>query len=240
MEKRNNTVLKLEDIHTYYGRSHIIQGLSMQIEGQEAVSILGRNGVGKTTTMRTIMGLSPPSYGQIVIMGQATSKWPPHRISKHGVAYVPAERDIFPGLNVEENLQIAARGNKENGGWTLKSIYEQFPLLNERRGQDGSTLSGGEQQILAIARALLNNPSILMLDEPSQGLSPFMVEKVADIILYCIECGITLLLVEQNYHLALKIASRHYLMTNKGIISKIATSQELIDNPEILQNHLSV
>jgi branched-chain amino acid transport system ATP-binding protein len=212
----------------------------MQIEEQEAVSILGRNGVGKTTTMRTIMGLTPPSYGQIVIKGQATSKWPPHRISKHGVAYVPAERDIFPGLNVEENLQIAARGNKENGGWTLKSIYEQFPLLNERRGQDGSTLSGGEQQILAIARALLNNPSIIMLDEPSQGLSPFMVEKVADIILYCIACGITLLVVEQNYHLALKIANRHYLMTNKGIVSKVATSQELIDDPEILQNHLSV
>ena len=239
VKSKNNNILELEDIHTYYGRSHIIQGLSMQIEDRESVSILGRNGVGKTTTMRSIMGLTPPSSGQIVINGQVTSKWPPHRIAKLGVAYVPADRDIFPGLNVEENLQIAARG-KGNGGWTLESIYEHFPLLKERCRQDGSTLSGGEQQILAIARALMSNPNIIMLDEPSQGLSPFMIKKVAEIILYCIDCGITLLVVEQNYHLALQIASRHYLMTNKGLISRTATSMELIDKPDIIQSHLSV
>ncbi len=239
MEKSNN-ILELEDIHTFYGNSHVIQGLSLYIEDRESVSIIGRNGVGKTTTLRSIMGLTPSKKGRIFINGYETTKWPPHKISQVGVAYVPAERDIFPGLNVEDNLLLAERQSKGNNFWTLDTLYDQFPLLRERAKQEGSTLSGGEQQLLAIARALMSNPQIIIIDEPSQGLSPFMVKRIAEVIIYCIECGITVLIVEQNYRLALQIASRHYLMDNKGKISRISSSQELTDSPEIIQNHLSV
>lgn len=239
MEKSNN-ILELEDIHTFYGNSHVIQGLSLYIEDRESVSIIGRNGVGKTTTLRSIMGLTPSKKGRISINGYETTKWPPHKISQVGVAYVPAERDIFPGLNVEDNLLLAERQSKGNNFWTLDTLYDQFPLLRERAKQEGSTLSGGEQQLLAIARALMSNPQIIIIDEPSQGLSPFMVKRIAEVIIYCIECGITVLIVEQNYRLALQIASRHYLMDNRGKISRISSSQELIDNPDIIQNHLSV
>lgn len=239
MEKKNS-ILELEDIHTFYGRSHVIQGLTLYVKEQEAVSIIGRNGVGKTTTLRSIMGLTPPGRGKIRIQGNETTKWPPHKISQTGVAYVPAERDIFPGLNVEDNLLLAERQAKGEHSWTLNALYEQFPLLKERAKQDGSTLSGGEQQLLAIARALMSNPRIMIIDEPSQGLSPFMVKKIAEVILYCVGCGITLLIVEQNYRLALEIASRHYLMDNKGKINRISSSEELSNNPEIIEKHLSV
>jgi branched-chain amino acid transport system ATP-binding protein len=238
--EKKNSILELEDIHTFYGRSHVIQGLTLYVKEQEAVSIIGRNGVGKTTTLRSIMGLTPPGRGKIRIQGNETTKWPPHKISQTGVAYVPAERDIFPGLNVEDNLLLAERQAKGEHSWTLNALYEQFPLLKERAKQDGSTLSGGEQQLLAIARALMSNPRIMIIDEPSQGLSPFMVKKIAEVILYCVGCGITLLIVEQNYRLALEIASRHYLMDNKGKINRISSSEELSNNPEIIEKHLSV
>lgn len=239
MEK-NTTILEIEDIHTYYGRSHILQGVSLYVEAGEPVSILGRNGVGKTTTLRTIIGLSPPQSGSITFKGQQTSKWPPHKISRLGVAYVPAERDVFPGLNVEENLSIASRRSDGKESWNLARIYEHFPLLQERRKQEASTLSGGEQQLLAIARAIMSNPQLMLLDEPSEGLSPVMIKKVSEVIQYCIASGITVLLVEQNYRMALQIASRHYLMGNKGVIAKTASSEELTADPQIIQDHLSV
>lgn len=239
-QNKTKHIVDVENIHTYIENSHLIQGLSMYIERREAVSILGRNGVGKTTALRSIMGLVPPKSGRIVIKGQNTTAWLPHKISNLGVSYVPAERDIFPNLNVEENLQVAEKKGAQNRGWNLETIYEQFPILKDRRKQNGSTLSGGEQQTLAIARALMGNPEIIILDEPSQGLAPFMVKKVSNIIHYCIECGITLLIVEQNYRMALDIASRHYLMSNRGIIASTATSQELLDNPDVLHAHLTV
>lgn len=239
MEK-NTTILEIEDIHTYYGRSHILQGVSLYVEAGEPVSILGRNGVGKTTTLRTIIGLSPPQSGSIKFKGQQTSKWPPHKISRLGVAYVPAERDVFPGLNVEENLSIASRRSDGKESWNLARIYEHFPLLQERCKQEASTLSGGEQQLLAIARAIMSNPQLMLLDEPSEGLSPVMIKKVSEVIQYCIASGITVLLVEQNYRMALQIASRHYLMGNKGVIAKTASSEELTADPQIIQDHLSV
>lgn len=239
MEK-NKTILEVDDIHTYYGRSHILQGVSLYVEAGEPVSILGRNGVGKTTTLRTIIGLSPPQSGSIKFKGQQTSKWPPHKISRLGVAYVPAERDVFPGLNVEENLSIASRRSDGKESWNLARIYEHFPLLQERRKQEASTLSGGEQQLLAIARAIMSNPQLMLLDEPSEGLSPVMIKKVSEVIQYCIASGITVLLVEQNYRMALQIASRHYLMGNKGVIAKTASSEELTADPQIIQDHLSV
>jgi branched-chain amino acid transport system ATP-binding protein len=240
LEKKNK-ILNVEGIQTYYGVSHIIQGLSMHIERKEAVSILGRNGVGKTTTLRTIMGLTPPRSGNIQIEGIETTRWQPHRISKMGVAYVPAERHIFPGLSVEENLRLAGRPGKGKDAWTFEKVCDHFPVLADRTKQDGSTLSGGEQQMLAIGRALISNPKLIIMDEPSQGLSPLLVQMITDVVLkFCIKSGITLLIVEQNYRMALKVASRHYLMGTKGEIVKIASTKELVDNPEIIQSHLSV
>ena len=207
----------------------------------EAVSILGRNGVGKTTTLRSVMGLTPPRSGKITIADKNTTKFPPHAVSKLGVAYVPAERHIFPGINVEENLKLAARPGNGSNSWTLERIYDQFPVLADRTKQDGSTLSAGEQQMLAIGRALISNPKIIIMDEPSQGLSPLLVDIVTECIQnFCVNSGITLLVVEQNYRMALKVASRHYLMGTKGKIAGIASTQELIDEPEIIQKHLSV
>ena len=236
-----DSILKIEEIQTYYDESHVIQGLSLHVEQSEAVSILGRNGVGKTTTLRSVMGLTPPRSGKITINGKDTTTLPPHTISKLGVAYVPAERHIFPGINVEENLKLAARPGNGSEAWTLERIYDQFPVLAERTKQDGATLSGGEQQMLAIGRALISNPKIIILDEPAQGLSPLLVETVTECIQnFCVKSGLTLLVVEQNFRMALKVASRHYLMGTKGKIADVATTQELIDHPEIIQNHLAV
>lgn len=240
MEKTHN-ILDVKDIHTYYGESHIIQGLSLCIHAHEAVSILGRNGVGKTTTLRSVMGLTPPRAGTVSIAGRDTTGWPAHRISKLGVAYVPAERHIFPGLTVEENLKLAARPGNGSRPWTLARVYEHFPVLADRTRQDGATLSGGEQQMLAIGRALISNPQLIILDEPSQGLSPLLVDNVTEIVRnFCVRSGMTLLVVEQNYRMALKVASRHYLMSTKGKINGIATTQELEDNQQIILDHLAV
>ena len=238
---KTHKVLEIEDIHTYYGESHVIQGLSLFINAQEAVSILGRNGVGKTTTLRSLMGLTPPRSGAITIDGQSTTGWPTHRIAKLGVAYVPAERHIFPGLTVEENLKMAARPGNGSNQWTLERVYAHFQVLADRTKQDGATLSGGEQQMLAIGRALISNPKLIILDEPSQGLAPLMVEHVTDIVKnFCVGSGMTLLVVEQNYRMALKVASRHYLMSTKGKIAGTATNRELIENQQIILDHLAV
>lgn len=240
MEK-NNKVMDVEDIHTYYGESYVIQGLSLYVQECEAVSILGRNGVGKTTTLRSIMGLTPPRSGRIKIGNEDTTHWPAHRKAKLGVAYVPAERHIFPGLTVEENLKLAACPGNGSNAWSIERVYDQFPVLSNRIKQDGATLSGGEQQMLAIGRALVSNPKIIILDEPSQGLSPLIVELVTEMVVnFCVNSGITLLVVEQNHRMALKVASRHYLMGTKGRIARIATTQELVDDPQIIQNHLAV
>ena len=234
-------ILEIEEIHTYYGRSHIIQGLSMHIDTLEAVSILGRNGVGKTTTLRSILGLTPPRRGKVKINGEDTTRWPPHRVIRKGIGYVPAERHIFPGLSVEENLKLAAKPAEDENAWTIAKVYDHFPVLKARFKQDGSTLSGGEQQMLAIGRALMGNPLIMLLDEPSQGLAPLLVyEVIQPILLLCIESGLTLLIVEQNYRMALKVASRHYLMGTKGKIGQTATSEELIADSEIINKHLTV
>lgn len=236
-----NKILEIEDLQTYYGRSHIIQGLSMYLNRHEAVSILGRNGVGKTTTLRSIMGLTPPRAGKIKINGDNTTRWPTHRVVRKGIAYVPEERHIFPGLSVEENLRLAEKPASDENSWTIEKVYGQFPVLEARTKQDGSTLSGGEQQMLAIARALMSNPLIMILDEPSQGLAPLLVyEVIQPILLVCIKAGLTLLLVEQNHRMALKVASRHYLMGIKGKIAQTTTSEELLANDEIITKHLSV
>jgi len=234
-------ILQIDDLHAYYGRSHIIQGLSMDVERLEAVSILGRNGVGKTTTLRSIMGLTPPRRGTIRINGEETTRLPTHKVVRKGIGYVPAERHIFPGVSVEENLVLAAKPSSDKDAWNMEKVYTHFPVLRARNRQDGSTLSGGEQQMLAIGRALMGNPIIMLLDEPSQGLAPLVVfEVIQPILLFCIQSGLTVLLVEQNYRMALKVASRHYLMGTKGKIAQTATSEELMADSEIIKKHLAV
>jgi len=233
-------MLDLVEVNSYYGRSHIIQGLNMFVNQRESVSILGRNGVGKTTTLRSIMGLVPRRTGMILLAGRDRVGLSTHRIARMGIAYVPAERHIFPGVGVEENLILAQRP-KEGGGWDLEKIYSLFPVLKIRRKQEGSTLSGGEQQMLAIGRALISNPLIMLLDEPSQGLAPLLVYQVIQpVLLKCLEYGLTLLLVEQNYKLCIRVAERHYMMGIKGIVSRVCTSKELLEDPEIIKSHLSV
>lgn len=240
-EHQAEKILQIEDLHTYYGRSHIIQGLSMDVNRLEAVSILGRNGVGKTTTLRSILGLTPPRKGRIRINGEDTTRWPPHRVVRKGIGYVPAERHIFPGVSVEENLKLAAKPSGEEEAWSMEKVYSHFPVLKTRNRQDGSTLSGGEQQMLAIGRALMGNPAIMLLDEPSQGLAPLLVyEVIQPILLFCLQSGLTLLLVEQNYRMALKVASRHYLMGIKGKVAQTATSDQLMADQDIIKQHLAV
>jgi len=235
-------MIEVKKIDSYYGTSHVIQGLTLSVQEGESVCILGRNGVGKTTTLRSIIGLTPPKAGSVRIDGQEVRGMPSHRITRMGVAYVPAERHIFPELSVEENLKVAERPPKEGiDPWTLDRVYEYFPVLGQRRRSGGTRLSGGEQQMLAIGRALMGNPRIMLLDEPSQGLSPLLVGKVAEIVTNLVaECGLTLLLVEQNFRIALQMATRHYLMGTKSKIQGMVSSQELIENKELIKKHLAV
>lgn len=238
-------ILELEDIHTYYGASYVIQGLSMYVDKGEAVSLLGRNGVGKTTTLRSIVGLTPPRRGAVRIGGADCTGWPTHRIVQEArVAYIAAERHVFPGLSVDENLKLSQREpleGCEDDAWTRDRIYEYFPKLKDRWKQDGSTLSGGEQQMLAIARGLMGNPEIMLLDEPSQGLAPIIVAMVIDIVKrLCSLHQLTLVLVEQNFRVAYKLASRHYLMDIKGQMRRTLTHAEWTENPDIVKKHLSV
>ena len=236
-----NIVLELEDIHTYYGESYVIQGLSLYVEQGETVCILGRNGVGKTTTLRSIMGLTPPRSGHIRIAGEDSTGWPTHKVVRKGVAYVPAERHIFPGLSVEENLKLAERTFAGGDGWDVARFYKYFPSLAERRKQDGGTFSGGDQHMLTIGRGLMGNPRIMLLDEPSQGLAPVLVSTVVDVVrTLCQEHGLTLLLVEQNFRMALKLAERYYLMGSKGKVERIITAQEAREDEEIVKKHLAV
>ncbi|HLJ64366.1 MAG TPA: ABC transporter ATP-binding protein, partial [Stellaceae bacterium] len=189
------SVLRVDNLHTYYGKSHILHGVSFAAEEGKITTLLGRNGAGKTTTLRSLMGLTRPREGEVTLFGTDTTRWPTYRIAAAGVGYVPEGRRIFPNLSVEENLLVP---RERPGPWTIARIYALFPRLEERRHNRGRQLSGGEQEMLAIARALLLNPKLLILDEPSQGLAPLIVRDVFRIIAQMRDEGISVLLVEQN------------------------------------------
>jgi branched-chain amino acid transport system ATP-binding protein len=228
-------VLEVDAIHTYYGESHVLHGVSLRVAPGEAVALLGRNGAGKTTAIRSIVGFTPPRAGRVVFEGQAIERWPTYRIARGGLALVPQGRRIFAPLSVRENLGLGARSS----GWTLERVFDLFPRLRERQAQLGGTLSGGEQQMLAIARALLTNGRLLLLDEPSEGLAPLIVREIGTTLLALKAQRLSLLLVEQNYHLALRVADRVYVM-NKGQIVYQGTPAELEADEEVKRRYLGV
>ena len=228
-------MLEVDGIHTYYGESHVLHGVSLRVAPGEAVALLGRNGAGKTTTIRSIVGFTPPRAGHVVFEGQAIERWPSYRIARHGLALVPQGRRIFAPLSVRENLMLGARPS----GWTLERVFELFPRLRERQAQSGGTLSGGEQQMLAIARALLTNGRLVLLDEPSEGLAPLIVREIGAVLTRLKAQRLSLLLVEQNYHLALRVADRVYVM-NKGQIVYEGTPAGLEADEEVKRRYLGV
>jgi branched-chain amino acid transport system ATP-binding protein len=228
-------VLQLDDVHTYYGASHVLQGISLTVHAGEIVSLLGRNGAGKTTTIRSVMGYVPPRRGRITLDGASLQSAPPHRIARLGIGLVPQGREIFPTLTVRENLEIAHRGH----AWNLERVFALFPRLRALQERRGAHLSGGEQQMVAIARALMTNPRVLLLDEPSEGLAPLIVAEVARVLQTLRGQDSAILLVEQNLGLALKVADRVYIMS-KGRIVHACTTVELAANRQVQRELLGV
>ena len=231
-------MLDLENVNAYYGDSHILHGVSLPVREGEVACLLGRNGAGKTTTILTIMGYLKPRPGRILFRGQDIAALPPFKVARLGVGFVPQERGIFPSLTVRENLIVFARTGG-TGAWTLGRIFDLFPVLHARERNLGFQLSGGEQQMLSIARALMLNPTLLLLDEPSEGLAPMIVQEIVEVLKSLKQEGLAILLVEQNLHTALAVADRHHVM-NKGEICFSGSSAELESNEFVLRNYLSV
>jgi branched-chain amino acid transport system ATP-binding protein len=230
-------MLELVDVHTYYGESYVLQGISLTVKEGSVAALLGRNGMGKTTTIRSIIGFTPPRRGILRFKGKDITNLRPYQIAQMGIGLVPQGRHIFPSLSVKENLTMAARTGGGNQGWSLDRVYSYFPILRERSNLKGNLLSGGEQQMLAIGRALMTNPDLLLMDEPSEGLAPLMVLKIGQIIGQLKESGFSILLVEQNYPMALRIADYAYIIS-KGVIVHESTIEELRKDEEIRVKYL--
>jgi branched-chain amino acid transport system ATP-binding protein len=233
-----DAVLQVEDIYTAYGLSQVLFGVSLAVGRGECVCLLGRNGVGKTTTMRSIMGLTPPRRGRVVWKGREVTGRPPYQIARAGIGFIPEDRRIFADLTVWENLDVASRGGR-NGGWTVERVFSLFPKLQELVGRQGGFLSGGEQQMLTIARTLMGNPELLLLDEPSEGLAPLVVEHLKVQIARLKQEGLTILLAEQNVGFSLDLADRVYVL-EKGHIRFEGTAREFRDNDTIRQQYLAL
>ncbi len=234
-------LLDVKGLNTFYDQSHILQGISLGVDRGEIVCLLGRNGVGKSTTLKSIIGLVTPRSGEIIFKGQNVAGLPPHTISKMGVGYVPEDRRIFPTLSVRENLIMGIKpGQKSNGdGWSIEKVYKYFPNLEKRDKQKGAHLSGGEQQMLTIARTLMGNPDIILIDEPTEGLAPLIVATVERVIQDIHKHDIPVLLVEQNMRVALRLASRIYVIS-KGKIVFQGTRQDLKEARDVREKYLEV
>jgi branched-chain amino acid transport system ATP-binding protein len=230
-------MLELADVHTYYGKSYVLQGTSLYVKEGSVVALLGRNGMGKTTTIRTIMGFTPMRRGVIRFRGKEISNLDSYRIAQIGIGLVPQGRLIFPSLTVLENLTMAARGGEKGGSWNLDRVYSIFPVLKKRANFRGTLLSGGEQQMLAIARALMTNPQLLLMDEPSEGLAPIIVREISRIIRELKESGFSILLVEQNLPMALAVADYVYIIS-KGVIVYQSTPDKLRGDEEVKVKYL--
>jgi branched-chain amino acid transport system ATP-binding protein len=222
--------LEASGLQTYYSKSHILHGVELAVEEGEIVALLGRNGAGKTTTLRSLMGLTPPREGSIRVFGTEVAKLPTYRIASLGVGYVPEGRRIFPNLSVEDNLKVP---QVRPGPWSIERVFALFPRLEERRGNRGRQLSGGEQEMLAIARALVLNPKLLLLDEPSQGLAPLIVKEVFRVVESMRQEGISVLLVEQNVRVSLAVADRAYVLDEGKIVYSGAASELAADEDRV-------
>jgi len=239
IDNTDGEIMKLENIHTFYGRSHIIQGISLIIKKNKCISYLGRNGAGKTTTLRSIIGLNPPQEGKILLNGRGIHGKKPFEISRLGVGYVPEDRRIFGTLSLLENLNIAIQRRAGRDKWNIDTVFDAFPLLAERRNHRGNELSGGEQQVLAIARALMGNPEILLLDEPTQGLAPVIMGVVLEIIQQIKKEGVTIFLVEQNIEATYQVTDWYYIL-QQGLIVYQGSNEEFRSNPELKDKYLVV
>jgi len=239
-----NTLLTVRDLNTYYGASHVLQGLCLEVGEGEIVGLLGRNGMGKSTTLKSIMGLVKPKSGSVIFKGKEMAGHPAYKVAQAGIGYVPEERRIFPTLTVSENLELGIKrghssGTRDENLWTIERVFGHFPALRERIHHKGVQLSGGEQQMLAMGRTLLGNPALLLVDEPTEGLAPFMVKEVRDVLAEINRTGVSILLVEHNLKVALSLASRTYLM-GKGHIGFAGTREDLQAHPEMQTKYLEV
>lgn len=232
-------MLQLIDIHTYYGESYVLRGVSLKIQEGSIVALLGRNGMGKTTTIRSIIGFNPPRRGQILFRDQNIAGLPSYKIAHLGIGLVPQGRSIFPSLSVKENLTMSARGVGKADSWTLDKVYSLFPILKERSRYPGTLLSGGEQQMLAIGRALMTNPQVILMDEPSEGLAPLIVKEVGNIIYQLKQKGFSILLVEQNLPMALKVTDYLYILSNGKVVYE-STPDDLRSNDEVKAKYIGV
>lgn len=235
-------LLEVKNLNTHYGPSHVLQGINLEIAEGELVALLGRNGMGKSTTLKSIMGMVNPSSGSIKLDGREIAGLPPYKVARAGIGYVPEERRIFPGLSVLDNLLLGIKGGKiKNPGdpnvWTVERIFHHFPKLKERTHQHGGLLSGGEQQMLSIGRSLMGNPRLLLVDEPSEGLAPIMVQEVRNVLAEINKAGVSVLLVEHNLKVALSLASRVYLMS-KACVGCEASALEVKNNNDLRAKYL--
>ncbi len=231
-------MLQVSDLHAYYGKSHILQGVDLDVQEGEIVSLLGRNGVGRSTTIKTIMGQVPPQ-GSVRFKGREIAGLKPHEIAHLGLGYVPEERAIFPALTVRHNLVLGMKGGREGGRWSMQDMFTLFPRLEERVDTPGGDLSGGEQQMLTICRTLMGDPDLIMIDEPTEGLSPQMVERVGEMLGQIAARGVSILLVEQKLTIALRVATRLYVMGHGRIVFE-GTPEELKGRPDVRKEWLEV
>ncbi len=237
----NNTpFIRTEDLHTYYGDSHILHGINLEVGQGETVSLMGRNGMGKTTTLRSILGFTKPKSGRVFVRGEETTGVRPEKVILKGIAFVPEDRGIFPNLDVIENLTMAARkGPSGRDEWSLERVLETFPRLGERLNHMGNQLSGGEQQMLTIARALMTNPDLIILDEATEGLAPLIRLEIWDVIRHIKATGIASIIVDKDINALLPICDRNYII-NKGHVVFAGKSKELLENPELHKQYLGV
>ena len=232
-------ILEARELVTGYGFSVVIHGISLDVDTGEIVCLLGRNGAGKSTTLRSIMGLTPPRSGRVTFRGEEITGRQPFEIARRGVGYVPDDRRIFSDLTVKENLEIVQRVTRRDGRWSLERVYQLFPVLRELSAKPGAGLSGGEQKMLAIGSALMGNPALLILDEPSEGLSPLLVRTLVDALRRIREEGTTLLIADQNVKFARRVADRGYIM-EKGTIRFAGPLEQLWQNEEVVRRYLAV
>jgi branched-chain amino acid transport system ATP-binding protein len=236
-------LLEVEGLNTYYGDSHVLQDMLLTVDRGELVALLGRNGVGKSTTLKSIMGLVRPRSGAVIYKGENVIGYPPYKVAKAGIGYVPEERRIFPNLTVLDNLAMGIKGGKIDkknpDAWTMKKIFEHFPSLETRQRSKGTHLSGGEQQMLAVGRSLMGNPDLILVDEPTEGLAPLVVKEVRDMLEDINKTGVSILLVEHKLKVAMSLARRVYLM-KKAQLAFAGTVEELATQREIREKYLEI